>query len=483
MRNLRAVGPAAEKPRVGRYIRVSRVMGRRDEKFLSPTLQDEALTRQIDARFGPDGFTDAGTFVDLDVSGGTMVRRSLSEALDLARQGRLDYLAVYELTRWSRDTEGGLAALRDIDAIGCRLLNAGKDVDLSDPDDEFSVSIELVIATRQRKKIGQQWRAVHANRTARGLPSSMGPRFGYVVREGRYEPDPATGPVLADLYRRYVVGEGMLALARWCNSHGITTTTGGPFTASGMARMLDSGFAAGLLRHRDGTFTPGVQPRLVDEKGWKAYLAARRKAHRTPPRVRVPTYMLAGLVRCECGASCHTTSTASGRGYLYVCSAWKNARTCPGVWITRARVEAEVMTWLADLPITVPDVQAHVRTQAAEQKAAARQTARQITDLERQQKRLTRLLGQDTLRRWEYDTAMAEIDTEIHALRDRLRLLEEPVPANPLVVARTLLARWEALDVQGRRDALATLIREVTVTRSPERCTKGSTVRIIPTWT
>ena len=54
-------------------------------------------------------------------------------------------------------------------------------------------------AAFESERIGDQWKEAHSRRVRNGLPATGKPRFGYRRAGEGFEPDPETGPLLAEM--------------------------------------------------------------------------------------------------------------------------------------------------------------------------------------------------------------------------------------------------------------------------------------------
>lgn len=463
--------------RDGVYVRVSAVMGREDDRFLSPAIQREAVDR---ARSRGPASTVVAQWDDIDVSTRVKAaqRPGLQAALASARAGEIDRLWVLTLDRFDRDT-AALRVFDEVASLGVQLWTEAGRVDVETPEGYLSTTMQLAIARYQRDRIGKAWRQAHTHRLEQGLPHSGKARFGYRydAEQRLHVPDPVTGPVLAEVYARYVAGESVYSLVRWLNDQDIRTTTGGPWRDRVLRRVLDSGFAAGVLHYGDATYV-GRHERLIDDDTWTAFQAA-RATRRVSPNTERSQYVLSGLVRCgHCGAAMVAGQYGAQRKPKYRCSQAKESGNHAGGYVMAEYVEAEVLAWLR----TVADDVAGAANRA--QATAARATRRQadvtllrgeIAALDATMVELTVALVDGRVEQAHYELTRAHLSGQRDELLARLVRAEAdaaaPVARMPAVTAAALLEQWEVLDVARRRQLLRELVARVVVTAGRPRST------------
>lgn len=470
--------------RDGVYVRVSAVMGRTDDRFLSPDIQREAIDR---ARSRGPASQVVEEWRDIDVSTARTAiadRPGLQAALAAAREHRIDRLWFLVLDRFDRDT-GALKAFDEIAQLGVELWTENGRVDIETPEGYLSTTMQLAIARYQRDRIGKAWKQTHEHRIARGLSHSGKARWGYTYDRATslHIPDPVTGPVLADLYRRYINGETVYAMIRWLNAEGHTTSAGVPWTDGTLRRLLDSGFAAGILTF-NGQQYPGAHERLIDEATWQAYLAARGPRRRSTNTER-SQYLLSGMVRCACGSPMTAGQYGARREPKYRCKAAKEEGRHSGGYVMANYLEAQVMVWLEDLATETDaavDLALAVERKTSSKRADAERLARDLDKLDAQLVRLTKHLASGLIPEDTYRATRDDIQADRQAIADRIAELELQAGAaraeKPHQAARDLLRDWELLPVASRREALHRLISRIEVTPGRPR----SQVRVIPAW-
>lgn len=490
------------------YIRVSTWK----EEKISPELQRDAITQW--ARRTGRRIVDWVT--DLDESG-RHFKRKITTCVERVEAGEALGVAVWRYSRFGRDRTGNQKWLARLQKAGGELESATEPVDASTAVGRFQRGMILEFAAYESDRAGEQWKETHDHRRYKlGLPAQGRKRFGYVwhrrvipdptapdgyrLQKERYEPDPETGPVVADLYRAYVDGDGFSILCGRLNRDGHRTTQGNIWTTETLTRYMDSGFAAGLLivhdpecrcRKTDGTcrnhvHVQGKFEELIDYGLWQAYQQRRKEVRATVPRSRTGLYECTGLCKCggcRLGTSLNTVRRggASVTGWAYRCSlrAKAGATACEGVLVPRHIVEREVRAWLNreaadDIDKAPPADLGPARDPAAEQAANVRARARAQAEVDKQRQALARLRADhaadpddwapgefeeaaDVIRR-KRATAQAELDSipDVEPLPDRAEYA-------PLIISTA--EEWESLDTRGRNAILRRLLRRVALIR------------------
>src|SRR4051794_24837085 len=96
------------------YVRVSRVGGRRGERFISPAVQRELIESWAAAR----GLRVLEVFEELDESGGRADRPLLERALGRVERGVSQGIVVAKVDRFGRSLISGLAAIERVRVAG-----------------------------------------------------------------------------------------------------------------------------------------------------------------------------------------------------------------------------------------------------------------------------------------------------------------------------------------------------------------------------
>lgn len=456
--------------RDGAYVRVSAVMGRGGDDFLSPTVQLDT----IKAASATDGGRLVEVWEDIDVSGRSMQRPGLEQALQAARDKRIDRLYVYDLSRWSRNAAEGMTELLTFQRIGVEVVSATERVDRSTTSGRLTGGMLLLLAEHHSDLIGDRWRGVNQANAERGVLHGKTP-LGYVKTARRVvEPDPALAPVVTEAFRRYADGSASIrALAL-----DVAKIRGRAFTPYNMRALLRSPVYLGQVR-LNGRLYPGTHPPLTDPETWDRVQARLAANAARPSRSLEAAHPLAGLARCaHCGWSLWR-QTRSGRPRLrpyYACRGRKDdgSSTCAGIGTPRvdevvAVVLGAVRAWLVDVPDTTAAEAARLAQQA---RAGADVTvlADEIGRLEKALGTLAVKLGTGVLSDVAYQAASAQMEASLAGLRLRLAEAAEVVTAPTFQASRDLAAAllelWPSMTPQEQNAALRSHVAEVLVRRA-----------------
>lgn len=470
-------------PRVLGLIRVSKER----DGMVSPEVQRVAIDDYAAAR----GYQVGGWMEGLDESGSQKRSawwRRLEQAVDAVEAGEYDVVVVWKFSRTARQRLKWAVAIDRVESAGGRLESATEQFDTTTSSGRFARGMLAELNAFEAERIGEVWKEVHAKRVREGKPATGKPKYGYTYdREQKLHiPDDVAGPVLADLYRRYVAGESVYHLVRWLNGRGHRTTEGGTWSDRTLRRVMDSGFAAGFFS-AGGQLHQGVHEPLIDADLWQAYQDARGVRRTRPARVERSQYVLSGLVVCgRCGGSMVAGQYGAKHQPKYRCKRGKEhgPEACAGGYVMARFVEAEVLAWLEELAAEVETARS-----AALAAGARRTTARSEADrLAREVKRVEEELGRLALANARaplpeavYDASVGELTAQLETLRaahEEALVTARRAVVDPGPVAAGLVESWETWPVEHRREVLRSLTSGVVVRPGRPR----AVVRVVPVW-
>jgi len=466
------------------------------------TYREESISLELQESAGRAhaakmGYEVIGVEADPGISGRTWKRPAVHRVLAMLEAGDADVIVLWRWSRLSRSRKDWALAVDRADIAGGSIESATEPNDVTAAG-RFARGVMTELAAFESERIGEQWKEAHERRRKMGKPHTNIPRYGYELdAQGIFQPHPTESILLAEMYRRYISGEGFQRICRWLNSAGHITRTGQFWQRTSLTKILDSGFGAGFIVHnttrgrsiKDSDFIPGTHTAVIDEDEWASYLAMRLQRPEAP-RVVEPRYILSGLIKCgDCGKSMHV-STTSRRPADYTCGqARYDSR--PKLSIKQEFVEADVKQWVLRLASDF-DALTAIELEVEQQRVVALNTRSSveaaIARVEQRMAKLTvRWLDDDaSMPESTYKATVAQLDRELQSLRERATV-DTLSRSRELVVRRTsaaLAENWDAMSVIELRNTLKSLIREIVVSKR-ERLTSGEwnkRVRIVPIW-
>lgn len=474
--HLRAVQNAPK--RAVAYIRVSKER----DGMISPELQLASIEQHCER----SGYEIVETLTDLDMTGRFWKRRQVERAIGMIEAGTADVLVVWKISRVSRNRKDWAIAVDRVEGIGGRMESATEPMDTTTSSGRFARGMLAELAAFESERMGEQWKESHARRIRAGIPANGKPRFGYQYsKEEGFSPDPVTGPVLADLYRRYLSGQSFYSLVKWLNDGPTRPVIGYGVSSDGMwsdrtvRRILDQGFGAGYITAH-GERVPGVHEPVITPEEWNEYLS-RRETRRVYRRSERSNYLFSGMIRCACGGAMHAGLYGAGKSPKYKCADVASKRKHTGGYVMTSTVEIEFVKWLESIAANI-DAEADLAAKAEQQAASAADTAahlkKQLAKLGTRMDQLTNKMLDGTVPDDTYRRLRDELEAQGSALEIAIRDAQVVASRPPASLIPDLLANWAILPIDAKRDLLSRLIHHVEVLPGRPR----AQVKVHPRW-
>jgi DNA invertase Pin-like site-specific DNA recombinase len=310
--------------RLDGYIRVSRVGGRSGDSFISPDLQRQQIARHAELH----GHEVVAWHEDLDQSGGTTKRPGFQAMLARMEARETDGVIVPRLDRFGRSVPRIYEALERIERAGGTLLSVAEDFNLATANGRAHFNMLALMAQYQRDQATEAWDASNRRAIERGIHFTNRPPFGYARGEDRrLVPDPATAPLVRQIFQRRALRESWRQIANWLNEV-FPRTDGRAWTPRNIATTVQNRAYVGEAYHGPHR-NPSAHEPLVTSAEWQAANAVTGG----PGPIHKRGALLAGLIRC---AGCRyamrrtfTTYRDGRRVELYSCQVNYTGGKCP----------------------------------------------------------------------------------------------------------------------------------------------------------
>src|SRR5260221_6118270 len=145
--------------RVAIYARVSTTNNGQD-----PTMQTRELREYVERR----GWTVAGEYVDVGISGSKEKRPELDRLMSGAHRRRFDCVVVWKFDRFAQSVSHLLRALENFRALGIEFVSFSEQMDTSTPAGKMVFTVLGAVAELERSLIVERVKAGLRNARAKG---------------------------------------------------------------------------------------------------------------------------------------------------------------------------------------------------------------------------------------------------------------------------------------------------------------------------
>jgi site-specific DNA recombinase len=344
-------GDEGDAMRIATYTRISTD---EDHQPFSLGAQADRLAKYVASQ---DGWRLVRTFTD-QMSGATLERPNLQEALLEAKAQRFDLLLVYRVDRLSRSVRGLAHVLEELDGAGVAFRSATEPFDTSSPAGRMMVQMLGVFAEFERATIIDRVIAGMERKAARGEWCGGQRPFGYLIDKATStlvvkDDEAALVPYIFGLYVKDRLGSN--AIARHLNEQGYRTRNGRPWSHMSVLTVLRNRAYLGEVFFRGSYHQSSHQP-LVDTAVFATAqeLLAERGEDQGACRSNSYDYLLSRLLICNRCGKRYVGAAAGGRGgryEYYVCFSRQRygTKTCSAERLPARELEQAVLAALGDL--------------------------------------------------------------------------------------------------------------------------------------
>lgn len=305
------------------YIRVST----EDQDEYSP---DSQRKRIIDFA-NKEGYVipEEYIFYDDGISGRDVKKRNdFNRMIAMAKEKDHPFgtILVWKFSRFSRCQEQAIVYKNLLSKNGVSVVSVSEPI----PEGPFGPLMERIIEFMDEfysLNLSAEVQRGFEEKVSRGEPV-VPPPIGYIMRDKKYYPDPATANIVREIFERYADGEKMRAIALDLGERGIRTRRGNkpdnrwieyvlrnPVYIGKIRLSLDGARAVSKRDYENENImvVDGLHEPIIPLDLWElvqSMLDAQSKAYAKHARRGQPIeHMLKGLVRCS---SCGSTLAASG---------------------------------------------------------------------------------------------------------------------------------------------------------------------------
>jgi DNA invertase Pin-like site-specific DNA recombinase len=378
--------------------------------------------------------------------------------LEAARRGEVKHIVCYHPDRLMRQPHDLEELLSISDQHGIMLYGRINRRDLQDPDDRYALRIEVAHACRSSDDASRRLKDERAERAERGLPKPGGyRRYGYDKTGMRVNAREAA--IIQEVFRRYVAGEGPVAIATDLNRRGVRTAKGQTWIGNGVRELLSREYLAGIRAHNGEVVGTGVWPAIIDRATWDLAQEMKqfRSAEYQPPQgASRPRrfYLLRGVVTCgRCG-----TAMTGVKG-MYKCT--RDTRT-DHLRCGRRIMAEQLEKFVEDAAVRFLEKLAVGAGRPSRLSQEAKRAQEQIEDDERQLHELNQMWTHKEVTTREYRVMRAAIMERIKASEPKV-VVTRPIEALKGLIGSDAAQNWESLTPERKNATIRFLFAAVII--------------------
>lgn len=340
---IKLIEPKQKLSRKLRACAYCRVSTEEDEQINS--LENQMTHYEEAIRSHPE-YEFAGIFHDFGISGFKENRPGFQRMLQAARNHEIDLIITKSVSRFCRNTDTLLKAVRELKELGVGVVFELQHIDTLATSGEILLTVLAAFAQAESENYSTLGKMVYTRKYEAGIPVQYLERsFGYDLgRSGEYIPDQKEAPWVKKIFDLCASGYRPQQIARHLNEHGVRTKAGAMFSSSTVIRILENEIYKGdYIMHKyyvnaerkevrnrgevDAWYIKDDHPALVSRKLWdraQEQLSVMREYLSTGSVVGAldeETYPYKSQIFCaECGFPLYRRVYSNGNRACWICS-------------------------------------------------------------------------------------------------------------------------------------------------------------------
>lgn len=294
-------------------------------RYSSHAQNDQSIEEQLDvARRHAEarGYRVIHEYCDRAISGRTDDRPAFQQMMKDVEKHQFGIIITWKVDRIGRNREEIVFNKYKIKKHGARLEYVAEAL----PEGPEAVILESVL-----EGMAEYYSLSLAQNVKRGMKKSaekgkvLGPSIPLGYRKGAdgcHEIDPATAPVVQEIFERYVCGEMSSSIYNDLNARGFRTSKGGLFNKNSLRRILQNEIYIGTY-HWGNISIENRVPAIIDKAVFTKAGEMVQANHKRPAAARATDYLLTGRVFCGTCKSQMIGESGTGRHgtvyYYYKC--------------------------------------------------------------------------------------------------------------------------------------------------------------------
>ncbi|MGF0040287.1 recombinase family protein [Peptoniphilaceae bacterium SGI.131] len=294
----------------------------------------DAQLNKIKAQANLNDLEIIRTFSDEGKSGKSIEgREEFQKMLNYIASGEdVDYIIVYKLSRFGRNTRDVLESFEFIQDYGVNLISIEDSINTDKGTGKFLISILAAVSELERENIVSQTMEGRKEKARQGKWNGGQAPYGYILKDGLLEIDPESAEHIKLIYDLYLnENMGMARIAKHLNNHGYkrkpykngTLIT---FSAHFVKQVLDNPVYMGkivygrrsnekvkgtrdkykVVKQDDYIKADGIHDPIISEDVWQSVKAKRKETGVAYDKIYdlEHAHKLTGMIKCPvCGSN------------------------------------------------------------------------------------------------------------------------------------------------------------------------------------
>jgi site-specific DNA recombinase len=425
------------------------------------------------------GYDFVETYMDDGYSAKDMNRPALKRMLAEIPKHSFDMIVVWHTDRLTRDIIDGLTMVKTLfNKYGVKFASVTEDIDTSSYDGMMMFTMRLMMAQRERERIGERVSMALAKKASTGKRVTLGAIYGYDVVDGKLVINPTEAEWVRWIYQQYVYKSwGYGRIAKYLNDNNVPAklTKWAASTIKGILKNITytgKNLWNGILSQGDHELV------IPDELFGMAETQLKRRGSLEMSRSSYH-YPFSSIIKCgACGASytaSYTRKPEDKYGYCnYRCSN-KKAGLCKEPDIAEMKFAKLFFDFFSNMVIQAssynPSPTEDTVKQAEKEK---KRIEREIAKLDNRKSNLLDDLGDKIITREDYKKKIEEINQNLTKLQQELNIIQPQEVAatlSPSEIAeriRNLEDDWIRMSNEDRKFVIQVLFKRIVISKGTE---------------
>lgn len=289
-----------------------------------------------------------GSYIDRALSARTADRPDFQRMIADSAKGLFDVVLVYKLDRFSRDRYDSAHYKHVLKKNGVRVISIKENIS-DGPEGIILESMLEGYAEYYSAELAQKIRRGQYENATKCMNNGGNTPLGYQVdkESGVLAIDPATAPVVQEIFTRYANGDTISNIQKDLEARGIRSRRGNAYSVSVLSNLIKNRKYIGEYKYGD-VITPDGIPAIIDKELFERVQNRMKANRKAPARSKAEEeYLL--TTKLYCGCCGRLMAGESGKGakgivyHYYKCSGAKRRLGCKKKAIKKHWIEDVVV--------------------------------------------------------------------------------------------------------------------------------------------